>query len=69
VDNGTGTDVLYLYTQAIIFRDKIKQFNGGHLPIWGECIAGGMGGASQVRQFKKTERYSMFHLSFVNYMK
>jgi hypothetical protein len=28
-----------------------------------------MGGASQVRQFKKTERYSMFHLSFVNYMK
>ena len=30
-------------------RDKLRQANGGQLPIWAEMVAGATGGASQVR--------------------
>ncbi|XP_023349419.1 calcium-binding mitochondrial carrier protein Aralar1 [Eurytemora carolleeae] len=29
-------------------RDKLKTANGGHLPLWAECLAGACGGGSQV---------------------
>ena len=29
-------------------RDRLTKLNNGHLPVWGEMMAGGIGGASQV---------------------
>ena len=31
-----------------VLRDKLKTANGGHLPLWAECLAGACGGGSQV---------------------
>ena len=39
----------YKYLKSINgFRDRLTKLNNGHLPVWGEMMAGGIGGASQV---------------------
>jgi len=45
---GVAPEKAIKLTMNDLARDKIKQANGGHLPVWGEVIAGGCGGASQV---------------------
>jgi len=45
---GVAPEKAIKLTMNDLARDKIKQANNGHLPVWGEVIAGGCGGASQV---------------------
>lgn len=45
---GVAPEKAIKLTMNDLARDKIKNANGGTLPIWGEIIAGGCGGASQV---------------------
>merc|ERR1712241_25492 len=45
---GVAPEKAIKLTMNDLARDKIKQANGGHLPLWGEVIAGGCAGASQV---------------------
>merc|ERR1719369_185055 len=45
---GVAPEKAIKLTMNDLARDKIKHYNGGTLPIWGEIIAGGVGGASQV---------------------
>lgn len=45
---GVAPEKAIKLTMNDLARDKIKQVNGGHLPLWGEALAGGLGGASQV---------------------
>ena len=43
--------IIFLFHYSIIIsvlRDKLKTANGGHLPLWAECLAGACGGGSQV---------------------
>jgi len=45
---GVAPEKAIKLTMNDLTRDQIKNLNGGVLPIWGEVIAGGVGGASQV---------------------
>jgi solute carrier family 25 aspartate/glutamate transporter 12/13 len=45
---GVAPEKAIKLTMNDLARDKLKQANGGHLPLWAECVAGGCGGASQV---------------------
>merc|ERR1719281_563185 len=45
---GVAPEKAIKLTMNDLARDKIRHFNDGHLPLWGEVIAGGCGGASQV---------------------
>jgi len=45
---GVAPEKAIKLTMNDLARDKIRNFNDGHLPVWGEVIAGGCGGASQV---------------------
>jgi len=45
---GVAPEKAIKLTMNDLARDKIRNANGGVLPIWGEIIAGGVGGASQV---------------------
>lgn len=45
---GVAPEKAIKLTMNDLARDKLRQANGGHLPLWAECLAGGCGGASQV---------------------
>merc|ERR1719369_1971634 len=45
---GVAPEKAIKLTMNDLARDKLKQANGGQLPIWAEMVAGATGGASQV---------------------
>jgi len=45
---GVAPEKAIKLTMNDLARDKLKTLNGGHLPLWAECVAGATGGASQV---------------------
>lgn len=45
---GVAPEKAIKLTMNDLARDKLKTANGGHLPVWAECLSGACGGASQV---------------------
>jgi len=45
---GVAPEKAIKLTMNDLARDRLTKLNNGHLPVWGEMMAGGIGGASQV---------------------